>query len=184
MKRKNLVIGAGIFYFVLVSANALAQKSNRLFLIDSQAIGQFQKATELAKWTDIGPSKPKSSEIGSRIVKDFNSRFANIMSTKWYTDGTGIAVYFSKDSFLNRVYYDLKGRWKCSITAYGEQDLPFDIKAAVKSVYYDWTISHVEEVQSPENNVYFVSIEDQTRVKQLKVNSIGDMEIYIEFNKV
>jgi hypothetical protein len=184
MKSKFLVVAAVIFYFVSLTSNASAQKANHLFLFNKQVSTALQENPEFAKWISTKYSEMISSGVHVRAVKDFNNRFANVTSAKWYTGEDGIIVYFRKDSFLNRVYYDTKGNWQYSLIAYGEKNLPVDIRASVKSVYYDWTISHVEEIQASENTVYIVTVENKTEIRKLRLDSMGNMDIYMDLNKM
>ena len=44
-----------------------------------------------------------------------------------------------------------------------DNNLPKDIRAAIKSVYYDWNINVVVEVQTAEGKGYVVYLEDKSQ---------------------
>ena len=91
--------------------------------------------------------------------------------------------YFVKDGYGDRVFYDKKGRWQYSLIFFGEDKLPRDVRAAVRSTYYDMPITLVEEVQTTEARVYIIHVEDKSSFKILKVNDECEMEIMQELSK-
>ncbi len=89
-----------------------------------------------------------------KAIKDFQTRFADANNAKWFSDENGFVSYFVKDGYGNRVFYDKKGHWQYSLIFYGEDKLPRDVRAAVKSTYFDLSITLVEEVQTTERQSY------------------------------
>ncbi len=183
MKRKVLEVAAVIFYFVSFTSYACAQKENHLFLFNKQISSGLQRKPEFAKWISAESSELNSSDVQIRAMKDFKTRFANTIVVKWCTFENGMVAYFKKDGYLNRVYYNKAGNWQYSLITYGEKDLPGDIRASVKSVYYDWSISHVEEIQTSEKTVYMVTVESGSQIRRLRLDDLGNMDIYLELNK-
>ncbi|MEJ0083142.1 MAG: hypothetical protein WDM78_19840 [Puia sp.] len=55
--------------------------------------------------------------------------------------------------------------------------------AAVKSTYFDMSITLVEEVQTIDSKVYIVHLEDKANIKILKVNDQGEYEILQDLSK-
>jgi hypothetical protein len=123
---------------------------------------------------------PDEKDIHVRALKDFQVRFNNASNVRWFSDSKGFISYFNKDGFNNRAVYDKNGRWQYSLIFYAEDKLPSNVRAAVKSVYFDLTITIVEEVQTTAGMVYIVYMEDKSNIKILKVNKEGDMEIMNE----
>jgi hypothetical protein len=81
------------------------------------------------------------------------------------------------------VFYDKKGHWQYSLIFFGQDKLPRDVRAAVRSTYYDLNITLVEEVQTIDAKVFIVHLEDKSNIKILKVNEQCEMEIMQELTK-
>jgi hypothetical protein len=64
-----------------------------------------------------------------------------------------------------------------------ENQLPKDIRTAIKSVYYDWNITMVEEVQSLDGKGYIVYLEDKSTIRILKVNADTELEVMMDLVK-
>jgi hypothetical protein len=114
--------------------------------------------------------------INNKALKDFSARFDNASDTRWFEDKNGFVSYFIKNGYGNRAFYDKKGHWQYSLLFYGEDKLPRDIRATVKSQYFDLAITLVEEVQTNDGMVYIVHLEDKATIKIVKVNKEGEME--------
>jgi len=132
---------------------------------------------------DMGTYIPDAKKINAKAVKDFESRFTSANNAKWFSDKNGLVSYFIQDGYGNRVFYDKKGRWQYSLIFFGQDKLPRDVRAAVRSTYYDLDITLVEEVQTPDARVFIVHLEDKSNIKILKVNDQGEMEIMQELTK-
>lgn len=91
--------------------------------------------------------------------------------------------YFKKEGFTGKVYYDERGHWQYSLIYYAESKLPKSVRATVKSVYYDMSITVVEEVQTADAKVYVVHLEDNASIRIIKVNDDGEMETMQEIIK-
>jgi putative component of toxin-antitoxin plasmid stabilization module len=119
-----------------------------------------------------------------RAYKDFQDRFSNVENAIWAFDPKlGYTSYFLRDGYGNRVFYDKKGRWLYSLIFYAENKLPRNIRYQVKSNYFDFTITLVQEVQTHEGIEYVVYLEDKSNILIVKLNSSGDMQIIQELTK-
>jgi hypothetical protein len=121
--------------------------------------------------------------IKARAVSDFQIRFTDASQVQWYSDQNGYTSYFKKDGYSDRAYYIKNGRWMFSVIYKHENQLPKDIRAAIKSVYYDWNITMVEEVQSLEGKGYIVYLEDKSTIRILKANADTELEIMMDLVK-
>jgi hypothetical protein len=121
--------------------------------------------------------------INKKAMRDFESRFNQAGSAKWFSDANGYISYFEQNGYNDRAFYDHKGHWKYSLIFYNEKKLPHDIRATVKSTYYDLTISLVEEVQTPDGSAYFVHLEDDSTIKIVKVYADCEMELVQDLSK-
>ena len=128
----------------------------------------------------IGVSIFDIKDIHVRALKDFQVRFNDAINVVWYTYGDGFMSYFKKDGYGDRAFYNNKGRWQYSVIFYGEDQLPEDVRAAVKSSYFDLAISIVEEVQTNDGKVYIVYLEDKSNIRILKASTDGRLETLTE----
>jgi hypothetical protein len=123
------------------------------------------------------------SAINIKAIKDFKGRFAEAKDEKWFTLKDGFMSYFTLDGYGVRACYDKKGRWQYSLRFSSENKLPHDIRAVVKSTYYDFTITIVETVEVPGQRVYLVHLEDATQIKIVRVSEEGEMSVLQEYTK-
>ncbi len=123
------------------------------------------------------------SSVNKKAASDFKKRFGNPEGTLWFSDKNGLTSYFKVEGFTDNVCYDKKGNWMYSMILYNESKLPKDVRAIVKSVYYDMTIKLVEEVQVRDAKVYVVHLEDETTIRIVKVNDQGEMDTIQEVIK-
>ncbi len=124
------------------------------------------------------------NEINTRAMRDFLDRFEKIDNALWFlgSDG-GFEAYFIQDGYGDRVIYNKKGGWLKSLIMYGEGKLPPDIRREVKSVYFDFSIFLVEEVQTYEGVEYVVYLEDKLKYVLIKVDKEGEMEVLQNMDK-
>lgn len=158
------------------SASPVAFNDTKHFMSSVRYIAATESTAELGTYV------PDAKSINAKAVKDFQVRFANA-DAQWFSDANGFTSYFIKDGYGNRALYDKKGHWLYSLIFFGEDKLPHDVRAAVKSTYYDMSITLVEEVQTRAGQVYIVHLEDKDTIRILKINDDCEMEIMQELNK-
>ena len=124
------------------------------------------------------------NEINLRAIRDFLSRFEKEDNAFWFsTPDGGFETYFIRDGYGDRVIYDNKGNWLLSLINYSEDKMPRNIRTVVKSVYFDFNIFLVEEVQRIEGTEYIVSLENKSAIRVVKVNREGELDILQELDK-
>ena len=183
--KKTLIALAATYLFVAISmTSASAQGTNNVIAFtDTKA---FTNSLEFLVFLDdsiIATSVSDLSTINAKAVKDFNSRFGKAANEKWYRTPDGFLSYFTLDGTTNRVLYDKKGRWHYTVRFYDETKLDHNIRSIVKSTYYDYAITVIEEVQSDENLVYIIHLEDKDSFKNVRVSRDGEMDVLEEFQK-
>ena len=65
---------------------------------------------------------------------------------------------------------------------YNEEKLPAEIRHRVKSNYYDFSIYHVSEIRYNGKTAWYVTIEDKTCWKKIKVLD-SEMEVVEVYSK-
>jgi hypothetical protein len=121
--------------------------------------------------------------VNARAIRDFQQRFNDARNVLWFTSGNGFISYFMQNGYGNRAFYNKNGHWQYSLIFYGEDKLPKDLRASVKSVYFDMNITMVEEVQTTQGMAYIFHLEDRLNIKILKVKMDGEMEVLEDFIK-
>jgi hypothetical protein len=184
MKKTLIALAAIYILFVAFSYSANAQGTNNVIAFtDTKA---FTKSLNYLVFLDdsvIATNSAELSAINAKAIKDFKKRFGNATNEQWYRIPDGFLSYFTTDGFSNRVLYDKKGHWEYTVKFYPEDKLPHDIRALVKSTYYDCAITVVEEIQAVDNLVYIVHLEDKKSIKNLRVSQDGEMDVIEEITK-
>jgi hypothetical protein len=185
MKKTLFALSFGISSIVALSNCVYAQYSeNPVAFNDTKNFkASIRNLAALESPAFMGTYIPDVKNINAKAIKDFQGRFNGASNTQWFADANGYVSYFVQNGYGNRAFYDKKGRWEYSLIFYNEDKLPRDIRAVVKSTYYDLNITLVEEVQTTDAMVYIVHVEDKSNIKILKVNKDGEMELMQEFTK-
>jgi hypothetical protein len=101
---------------------------------------------------------------------------------KWYNLPKGYMAEFTEKSVGVKVIYNQRGDWVYTLRQYTEKELPMDIRAQVRSLYYDDTIGVIKEVIQLQYTVYLIHIENGTRWKTIRFRD-GEMDVVEDFKK-
>ena len=185
MKKTISVLTFGFMSIVALSQRAEAQNSAGpvAFLETKSFHTSIRHVAELAKQESILNDAAEGKDFNSKAVRDFQVRFQKVENVRWFSDQNGFMSYFIKNGYGNRVFYDKKGHWQFSLILYTEDQLPADLRAAVKARYFDSAITLIEEVQTTNGMVYIVHLEDKSNIKILRLSKDAEMEILQDFTK-
>jgi hypothetical protein len=173
----SLFIG---FTSLTVNANSIfAQKSTMPIMHGFKADLRQLDAME----NPAGAYIPDSKDVNVKATKDFQTRFVNVSNAKWFSTNEGFEAFFVQAGFGNRVYYNKKGKWTLSVILCDESKLPHDLRAEIRSTYYDMSISQVEEFQNPDHSVYIVTLQDKSSIIVLKITQEGEMNVLQDLKK-
>ena len=109
-----------------------------------------------------------ANEVNQKAMRDFKKSFKEVNNEKWYQNKKWLLAEFSLNGSKSRVVYDNKGNWRFTVSYYDEKNLPAEIRAIVKPVYYDYTISRVEEVHADDKVIYIVHVQNEFQFENLK----------------
>jgi len=123
-----------------------------------------------------------ANDVNQKATRDFKKSFKDVNNEKWYSIKNGFLAEFSLNTSKNRVVYDKKGNWRFTVSYYDEKNLPAEIRAIVKPVYYDYSISRVEEVHTENKIIYIVHVQNESSLKTLRVCE-GEMDLIEDFPK-
>ena len=173
MKKNILPLMVAVIALVLPGGNVNAQLSR-----SSEAVaGISTPGSQYLKKS----SSPVA--ISFRTLKTFNRMFPSTDGA-WYEISDAYIAKFSSNSVETMVGYAKRGRWLYTIKRYGEKNLPKDVREQVKMQYFDYKISHIDEVHVPgqENSIYIIHIRDDKNFKTLRVCD-RDMEVIAEYHE-
>jgi hypothetical protein len=130
------------------------------------------------------PSKSYLNEFNTNATRDFMKRFKDPTDVQWTKEAKGFIVAFNVNGIKTRTAYNSSGDWVYTIKYYDEWKLPKDVRAQVKSTYYDYTITQVEEIvqQIQSEPTYLVHLQDSKTWKNVLVCN-GEMVVMEEFDK-
>ncbi|MBS1577198.1 MAG: hypothetical protein JST09_18015 [Bacteroidetes bacterium] len=124
----------------------------------------------------------KSAEINTNAIKNFEKSFKQAKNVNWYKVKDGFMVYFYQNETKEICGYDLKGRWQYTLVSYPEKKLPLPIWHRVKTVYYEYAITWVNQIQIQNKIIYVVHLENENTYKNVRVTD-EDMDIIEEVEK-
>jgi hypothetical protein len=181
MKNFLFAFVAGIFLALATTNGAYSQSSNTFALRDNkQGTIDFNKSVLLVESSSVSAG---TSTISTKALKNFKNSYKNASSEKWEKNEYGVTARFNLNGIDNIIYYDKKGNWQASIKNYGEDKLDRIVRGIVKSKYYDYKITLVQEVETTATNgtpTYLVHIEGDVDFKIVRVSD-GAMDVYEEY---
>ncbi|HEY2649345.1 MAG TPA: hypothetical protein VGI38_09115 [Puia sp.] len=185
MKKTLSVLAIGFISILASGHQAMAQNSAGpiTFYASKNFDRSIRDVADLAKTVTLLNDVPEEKNSNSKAVKDFQNRFQKVNNAIWFSDQNGFISYFTINSYVNRVFYDKKGHWQYSLLIYADDQLPRDLRASVKSKYYNMVITLIEEVQSTDGMVYIVHLEDKSAIRILRLSKEAEMEILQELTK-
>jgi hypothetical protein len=145
-----------------------------------------QQTTHSFAAANVRVYKPQSqylNDINVRAMRDFVSRYGDATDAVWHRSNENYIAVFTRDSVQHRVIYSGHGDLSYEMRYYEENRMPRNIRAQVKSVYYDYKIFIIQEIETPEHpTIYIVNLQGDTEWKKVKLCQ-GEMEIIEEFKK-
>ncbi|MBO9199923.1 MULTISPECIES: hypothetical protein [Niastella] len=166
---KNVLVTTSIAV-VLIIGSATAQQVNRPIV--AEGMQSLQMNTR------------NVSKVHVRAMRDFLKRDKTVANVDWMIVETGyVAKYTDANNSNCRTVYNNRGDFVYTIRQYYENKLPRDIRGMVKSVYYDYAITLVEQIEETRKPlVYVVHLEDATTFMNVRVSE-KEMEIMAEYIK-
>lgn len=123
------------------------------------------------------------NDINPRAVRDFVDRHMDASDVEWYKLNQGYIVKFLMNGIKCQSTYRGSGNWIYTIRYYHENQMPRDVRATVKRVYYDFAITQVEEIKHVNSPlVYIVHMKDSTSWCNVRVCD-GEMDVLEAFSK-
>ena len=109
--------------------------------------------------------------------------YKDVSGEKWFEMKSGFVAMFSLDDIDYQVAYNKKGNWIRTIRSYGEVKLSQDLRHTIKSIYYDYDINRVQEIEKPVDPIaYIIQLVGKTELINLRICD-GEMTVLQKFNK-
>lgn len=183
MKKAFVYRFAGIIFSWIITSIAYGQPLNSLEKFREEPVPEniipLSKQLYLNRDSDF----LFRNEINSKAVRNFIREYKNVAGAKWYKSANGsFVVYFSSENIKSWIYYDKNGDFEFMLRHYNEVKLPAEIRHRVKSNYYDFSIYHVSEIRYNGKTAWYVTIEDKTCWKKIKVLD-SEMEVVEVYSK-
>jgi hypothetical protein len=122
--------------------------------------------------------------IPIKAVRSFRNSWQYVDNETWYEIPDGYRARFTEDQVLYLVTYNRKGKWLSTIRQYDETKLDRTVRGQAKSVYYDYSILLIEEIEQPMKPLtYVIHMEDRTSFKNIRVCD-REMEVMTEIIKL
>lgn len=186
MKKTVIALTIGCISFSALAGSMYAQANGNVMAFTNTKAFKSSIHSVILREYPVFRDSINSAELKNvsfRAIKDFKGRFSAATEEKWYATPSGYMTYFKLDGLGARVFYDKKGHWQASLTNFTEAGLPKDIRAIVKSTYYDYAITLVQKVETLSGGVFVVNLDDNKSIKIVRINKDGEMDILQEFEK-
>jgi hypothetical protein len=122
--------------------------------------------------------------IPIKAVRNFKKTWQHVDNETWYAITDGYRARFIEDGVLYHVTYNKNGKWLHTMRQYDETKLEREVRAQVKSVYYDYNILLIEEIeQAMKPLTYIIHMEDPVSFKNIRIRD-REMEVVTEINKL
>lgn len=162
MKSLYLSMVACSVFTIITSMGAKAQSA---FKKDFAAV-ERQQEPEIAMHNPMAAYR----NIPIKAVRSFRNTYLYVDNETWYKVPDGHRARFMADGVLYLVTFNKKGKWLHTLRQFDETKLERDVRAQVKSVYYDYNILFIEEIEQPRKPLtYIIHMEDRESFKNIRV---------------
>lgn len=124
------------------------------------------------------------ADPNEKVLRSFTETFSNARNVTWNEYADHYSVSFFYQNIRSRINYDKDGNILRSIRYYDPSQLPLSIFTRLKK---EQGPSHklfgVTEISENNETVYFVQVETERHWITLRVDEVGNSEIYEKFKK-
>jgi hypothetical protein len=180
MKKTIYALVTGSFLFLATTNHVNAQQKSSVAFNEAKEPGLSGVPGEnldLSRVVEV-----KLGDVAAKAQKDFAKSFKQAEQIKWYKLDDGFIASFNQHGTAKRSNYDQKGNWRYSMATYTEEKLPLEVRSQVKTTYYDFAITLVNEIKTREKIIYIVHMTDKTSWINLRVCE-GEMEVIERYSK-
>ncbi|OQP68027.1 hypothetical protein [Niastella populi] len=177
---KKLLIATGITVVVLTGCVYSQQSAHALATAN---VKSNANATSEAAVRSLKSKSDYLNDINVRAMRDFVGRYGDAENVKWHNTNSSFIAVFFRDSVQHRVVYTSRGDLNFIMKYYEEKRMARNIRAQVKSTYYDYKIYVIQEIEMPDRPaVYIIHLQGEKDWKKVRVCQ-GEMDVLEEFKK-
>jgi len=181
MKKTIFAITAAFISALAVENGACAQSAINPEIPEPQKnITTIEKVIKPAN-----DAEAETENINAKAIKNFASIYKNVSVESWEKIKDGFTASFNSNGITYRIYFGKKGKWLGSLKGYEESQMPADVRKIVKRIYYDFSITYVQEAETLDSEgepTYIVHLEDKDKLLQVRVCN-GNMELWRQYKK-
>lgn len=121
-------------------------------------------------------------KVNRKAIRQFVGWYKNTRDENWFHVNNGIMVKFEENGLEKMAAFNAKGNWLFTIIYFGERSLPARTRWLVKSRFFDFEISGIEQIESPASNIYIVHMQNDSHWVNLRIHNeeIKIMEDFIK----
>lgn len=150
---------------VVIPATMKAQTSVNHEQMDPDPMGKY-----LVPNVPVRNGMAAYRNIHIKAVRGFKTMYKTVDNETWCVTSSGYQARFTDNGTNYLVFFSKRGKWVQTKKQYDETKLDKDIRAQVRSAYYDYAISLIEEIEEPQKSVaYIVHMENETGFKHLRL---------------
>lgn len=124
------------------------------------------------------------NEISTRAFRNFVKAFGYVPSAIWRKGDRGYAVrFYSADSVLHIVDYDLRGHLCDDHLYYNEENAPVDIRNWMMRVYSGSSILFINELDNGIKPIYNVGLieNDELRIVEIRNDESKTIQLFARY---
>ena len=124
------------------------------------------------------------ADPNEKVLKSFTETFANAKNVKWNEYVDHYSVSFLYQNIRSRINYDKDGNILRSIRYYDPSMLPLNIFTRLKKEQgSSRQLNGVTEITENNETVYFIKVETPKHWITLRVDEVGNSEVYEKYKK-
>jgi hypothetical protein len=122
------------------------------------------------------------SQVNVKAVRHFRTLYPEASNLQWNMIGNQYQVSYHAEDITVKNVYGRNGSLVYSLKNYKEKFLPEQINQLVKSVYYDYDVVLVQELNIALKNIFIVKLENSKSMKTIRISD-DQMDILEEYTK-
>jgi hypothetical protein len=123
----------------------------------------------LRYWHLLNSEPANYPDISEKALMAFKKDYRNANDIQWSIVENKYMARFNNDGRITRILYDNKGHIVYSLSEGTAKNLPADVKKAVRSIYFDYSITMITELHIFDKTAWIVTLEDETSMVTVKV---------------
>ncbi len=109
------------------------------------------------------------NEINPQAFRHFKKNFPSVSNEYWFKTESGFVVKYIENKIISQAYYDHRGSFIYGVKYVEEKDLNKEVIYRINHEFPGYTIDVASEVISDMNIVYFLSLKNKMKVKNIMV---------------